>query len=333
MSSLAWTVTLERARYRVPFRIARATLTQALNMVVTVTEDGKTGRGEAEAHEHDPRAAEGTVAETRALLQEMTSDEAMGPVSSLPCGPARNAIDCALWDLNAQKTGRSVGALLNLMVPASLPISGTVSLGSPEAMAAEAAAKSAESEVIKAKLGSRDGLDGARLAAVRAACPDHALIVDANGGWDVAELNRMGPHLLAARVALLEQPLAPGHDHALAAVTCPVLLCADESVTDCASLATLSPAYGAINIKLDKCGGLSEALRLVAACAPRELRYMVGSNGGTSLAAAPAYLIGRDALFVDIDSPTQLEQDQPEGMRYANGRVYAPSAALWGAPR
>ncbi|MEO0465846.1 MAG: dipeptide epimerase [Pseudomonadota bacterium] len=325
-------MSLEDWPYRRPFKIARATLTHATNLQISVSDGFHVGAGECEPHETDRSFAETVNNSAEAFLHSQGNDlERNALQNALPASPIRNAIDCALWDLEAKRLKTPVSSLIAPGGSSRLPITGTVSLDKPSVMAEEAASVAPDASVLKVKLGGAPAEDIARLKHVRAACPDQEIIVDANGGWDVRGLETTGIALHHLGVRLIEQPLPPGEDQHLSTVNCPVPLCADESVTDAASLDALPCGYAAINIKLDKCGGLTEALELADAAKERGLRFMVGSNGGTSLAAAPAYwLAARGAIYADIDSPKMLARDRPEAMVFEDGFVHAPSTDLWG---
>ena len=327
-----WTVRLEHWRYRRPFIIARGALDAAFNLVVEVQAGGQRGRGEAEPHESDDTLCEAALAAARDVLAGAGERLTRADLAALlPAGAIRNAIDCALWDLAAKERGVAAADLAGIALPPRLPITGTVSFDAPDVMAEEARDKAPHAAILKLKLGEPGEADAARVQAVRAAVPQARLIVDANEGWDRATLTRLAPVLAQAGVEMIEQPLPAGGDAAIAEAASPVMLCADESVTDTASLERLPPGYGMINIKLDKCGGLTEGLRLAQAARARGLAFMVGSNGGTSLAAAPAYLLAATgACYADIDSPLLLAQDRAPGMTFAGGFVHAPISDLWG---
>jgi L-alanine-DL-glutamate epimerase-like enolase superfamily enzyme len=330
--SLAWQVRLELWRYRRPFIIARGVLEAAGNLVVEVSEGGQCGRGEAEPHESDRARWDAALVEAQGFLADAGAGLTRTALAAmLPPGAIRNAIDCALWDFEAKRHGGGAAALAGISLPPSLPITGTVSFDAPGVMAEEAREKAPHASIVKIKLGEPGDGDAARVQAVRAAVPQARLIVDANEGWDLATLTRLAPELAQIGVEMIEQPLPAGEDAAIAQAASPVVLCADESVTDTASLAHLPPGYGMINIKLDKCGGLTEGLLLARAAQARGLDFMVGSNGGTSLAAAPAYLLAATgARYADIDSPLLLAEDREPGMRFANGMAHAPLPELWG---
>ncbi|MEM1436362.1 MAG: enolase C-terminal domain-like protein [Pseudomonadota bacterium] len=328
---LTWRVTLEHWPYREPFVIARGVLPEAFNLLIEVSDGRHRGRGECEPHESSVERARQAQDELRDWLNNHGATLSQSALQELlPAGPLRNAVDLALWDLAADRLKTSVARLIDLELPKTLPITATLSLAAPDAMAAAARDKAPHAHWLKLKLGSDDGLDAARLNAVRAACPSSRLLVDANGGWTPEQLAALQPVLCAAHVLLLEQPLPPGADAAITTLAGQVPICADESVTDRQSLRRLPAGYSAINIKLDKCGGLTEGLELLREARARNLAVLIGSNGGTSLAAAPAYLLASLADYVDIDSPTLLREDRPAALEFRDGQVTAPTAALWG---
>jgi L-alanine-DL-glutamate epimerase-like enolase superfamily enzyme len=245
----------------------------------------------------------------------------------MPAGAARNALDCAFWDLEAKRSGRPAFQLAGLTAPRPLVTAFTISLGAPAAMA-EAARAAAGRELLKVKLGG--GGDPQRVAAVREAAPHAALIVDANEGWTEGNLAENLAACAAAGVTLVEQPLPADDDKPLSALARPIPVCADESVHDRASLAGLADRYDAVNIKLDKTGGLTEALSVATWAREVGLRLMVGSMVATSLAIAPALILAQDADWVDLDGPLLLARDRVPGLRYEGATIFPPEPALWG---
>jgi L-alanine-DL-glutamate epimerase-like enolase superfamily enzyme len=245
----------------------------------------------------------------------------------MPPGAARNALDCAYWDLEAKRNGRPVHVLAGIAAPGPLTTAFTISLEAPADMA-KAAAKAAGRTLLKVKLGAAG--DAERIAAVRHAAPNAMLVVDANEGWNEDNLVSNIAACAQAHVALIEQPLPAGKDQALADIKRAIPICADESVRDRASLPALVGKYDAVNIKLDKTGGLTEALAMAAEAAQQKFTIMAGCMVATSLAMAPAVLLAQTARFVDLDGPLLLSKDRPEGLRYDGSLVYPPSAALWG---
>jgi L-alanine-DL-glutamate epimerase-like enolase superfamily enzyme len=245
----------------------------------------------------------------------------------MPAGAARNALDCAWLDLEAKTRGLRVWDMLGRPVPLPCTTAYTISLGTPEVMAA-ATAKAAHRPLLKIKLGGEG--DGERIAAVRSAAPGPELIVDANEAWTSDNLERNLAACAEAGVTLVEQPLPAGRDEALARIKRPLAVCADESVHDRATLAGLRERYDAVNVKLDKTGGLTEALAMADAARALGFEIMVGCMVATSLAMAPAMLLAAEARFVDLDGPLLLARDREDGLRYDGSLVYPPDAALWG---
>jgi L-alanine-DL-glutamate epimerase-like enolase superfamily enzyme len=245
-------------------------------------------------------------------------------------GAARNALDCALWDLEAKRNGTRVADLLNL-APRPLVTAYTISLGTPEDMA-RAAAQAASRPLLKVKLGgdTSGGGDAARIAAVRTAAPQATLIVDANEGWRRDTLASNLAACAEARVVVIEQPLPADDDGLLGSIDRTIAICADESAHDRASLARLAGRYDAVNIKLDKTGGLTEALAMMDEARRLGLKIMVGCMVGTSLAMAPAVLLAQHAQYIDLDGPLLLAHDRESGLRYDGSTIYPPDPALWG---
>lgn len=306
------------------FTISRGSRTEARVLTVRVSRAGITGWGECVPYARYGESLESVTAQieslpvgiSRAALQE-----------ALPPGAARNAVDCALWDWEAKKAGLRAWALAGLPAPGPEITCYTLSLDTPEAMRA-AAARHAQRPILKIKLGTPD--DMPRLEAVRAGAPKAKIVVDANEGWSAEVYAELAPHLLRLGVALVEQPLPAGADEALIGLARPVPVCADESAHDCASLADLAGKYDLVNIKLDKTGGLTEALLLRKAALAEGYGVMVGCMVGSSLAMAPATLVAQGAAFVDLDGPLLLAQDRVRPLHYENGMVYPPEPGLWG---
>jgi len=310
------------------FIISRGAKTEAVTVVAEVSRGDRTGRGECVPY---PRYGE-TPEETLAALKSMQEPVARGLdrqalQAAMPAGAARNALDCALLDLDAKIAGQRVWNLLGRPAPRACTTAYTISLGTPAAMAA-ATARAAQRPLLKIKLGG-DG-DGARIAAVRTAAPESELIVDANEAWTSDNLAQRLAECAEAGVTLVEQPLPAGQDEALARIRRPLPVCADESVHDRSSLAGLRERYDAVNIKLDKTGGLTEALAMADAAQALGFEIMIGCMVATSLAMAPAMLLAQQARFVDLDGPLLLARDREGGLRYDGSLVYPPEAALWG---
>jgi L-alanine-DL-glutamate epimerase-like enolase superfamily enzyme len=310
------------------FTISRGAKTEAVTVVAEVSQNGLIGRGECVPY---PRYGE-TPEATLAAIQAMQAAVAGGLTrqalqAAMPPGAARNALDCALIDLEAKAVGLRAWNLLDRPIPGARTTAYTISLGTPEAMAA-ATARAAHRPLLKIKLGG-DG-DPERIAAVRKAAPESELIVDANESWTEANLAHNLAACDAVGVTLVEQPLPAGKDDALARIKRPLAVCADESVHDRNSLAPLRARYDAVNIKLDKTGGLTEALAMADAAQALGFEIMIGCMVATSLSMAPAMLVTPQARFVDLDGPLLLARDRDHGLRYDDSLVYPPDASLWG---
>ena len=310
------------------FTISRGAKTEAVTVVAEVSRSGHVGRGECVPYPRYGETAEATLAALSSMQDAVGRglDREALQAAMRACA-ARNALDCALLDLEAKLRGVRVWELLARPAPQACKTAYTISLGSVEAMAA-AAAKAAHRQLLKIKLGGED--DGARIAAVRKAAPQSELIVDANEGWTAANLEQNLAACASAGVTLVEQPLPAGRDAALSRISRPIPVCADESVHDRASLEGLRERYDAVNIKLDKAGGLTEALALADAAQAQDFAIMIGCMVATSLAMAPAMLLAAQARFVDLDGPLLLAHDREHGLRYEESLVYPPEAALWG---
>jgi L-Ala-D/L-Glu epimerase len=310
------------------FTISRGAKTEAITVVATVSDDGQAGRGECVPYPRYGETPEATLEALNAMQEPLARGlDRTALQAAMPAGAARNALDCALLDLEAKSSGQRVWTLLGRPAPRSCTTAFTISLGTPEAMAS-ATAKAAHRPLLKIKLGG-DG-DDDRISAVRKAAPESELIVDANEAWTPDNLEY---HLAAcanAGVTLVEQPLPAGRDEALARIKRRVAVCADESVHDRTSLAGLRARYDAVNIKLDKTGGLTEALAMADAAQALGFEIMIGCMVATSLAMAPAMLLAQQARFVDLDGPLLLAHDRDGGLRYDGSTVYPPEAALWG---
>ena len=310
------------------FTISRGSRTEAEVVVATIARDGHVGRGECVPYGRYGETVEGVVATLRAEAAAVAAGLDRETLRhTMPASAARNALDCALWDLEAKASGRPAHELAGLAGPKPLTTAFTLSLGEPAKMAADATA-AADRPLLKLKLGG-DG-DAARVAAVRAARPDARLIVDANEAWRRDALERNLAAMATAVVELVEQPLPADDDQGLAEIARPVPVCADEAAHTAQSLDRLRGKYDMVNIKLDKTGGLTEALDFAAAARAVGLRIMVGCMVGTSLAMAPAVLLGGLADFVDLDGPLLLARDREPGLRFAGGTLHPPPRALWG---
>jgi L-Ala-D/L-Glu epimerase len=310
------------------FTISRGAKTEAVTVVAEVSRGGHTGRGECVPYARYGETPEATLAALLAMLEPLKRGlNRQALQAAMPAGAARNALDCALLDLEAKTTGQRIWSLLGRPAPRACTTAYTISLGTPEVMAA-ATAKAAHRPLLKIKLGG-DG-DRMRIAAVRKSAPESELIVDANEAWTAANLEQNLAECAELGVTLVEQPLAAGQDEALARIRRPLAVCADESVHDRASLQGLRARYDAVNIKLDKAGGLTEALVMADAAQALGFEIMIGCMVATSLAMAPAMLLAQQARFVDLDGPLLLARDRKHGLRYDGSTVYPPKAALWG---
>lgn len=310
------------------FTISRGAKTEAITVVAEVAQGGHTGRGECVPYARYGETPEATLAALRSMREALRKSlDRQALQAALPPGAARNALDCAMIDLEAKIGGRRAWELLGRPAPRPCTTAFTISLGTPKAMAA-ATAKAAHLPLLKIKLGGNG--DGKRIVAVRKEAPESELIVDANEAWTAANLEQNLAACEAAGVTLVEQPLPAGQDEALARIRRPVAVCADESVHDRASLEGLRERYDAINIKLDKTGGLTEALAMADAAQALGFEIMVGCMVATSLSMAPAMLLTPQARFVDLDGPLLLAKDRDDGLRYDGSTVYPPDAALWG---
>ena len=320
----------QRFALKRPFRIARGVKTAADVVAVTIEEGGFIGRGESVPY---PRYGE-SVDSTLAAIEEVCTAVEGGAgrealLSLLPAGAARNAVDCALWDLEARQSGRTVAEMIGAPAPRVIPSALTIVIDTPEAMAA-AAAELRHAPLLKVKVDAED--PGARIRAVRSAAPESALIVDPNESWDEALIEAMQPVLIEARVALLEQPLPAGADDWLEGFTPAVPICADESVHVAEDLPVVARRYQLVNVKLDKAGGLTAALKLAEAARARELGLMTGCMVSSSLSIAPALHVAGLSDFVDLDGPLGLLEDRPGGVGDEGGMLLPPETGFWGEP-
>lgn len=310
------------------FVISRGPKTVAEVVAVALHEGEATGRGECVPYARYGETVAGTLSrieELRPALEAGMDREALQ--RALPAGAARNALDCALWDLEAKQSGRRVWELAGLPPPGPLTTAYTLSLDEPEAMG-KAARAAAQRPLLKLKLGG--GHDLARVRAVRRNAPASRLIVDANEAWMPEDFVTLAPQFAELGVELIEQPLRADADEALRRLARPVPVAADESCHDTASLAGLFGKYDAINLKLDKTGGLTEALRLAAAAEAEGLALMVGCMVATSLAVAPAMLVAARARWVDLDGPLLLAEDRAPGLSYVGSLIEPAPPSLWG---
>lgn len=318
------TVTTETFRLAQAFTISRGSRTEARVITAHVTRGGITGHGECVPYPRYGETPETVAAQISALPPGITRQALQ---SALPPGAARNAVDCALWDHAAKSAGRRAWDSAGLPAPAPLEITYTLSLDTPDAMEAQARTH-AHRPLLKIKLGTPD--DMPRLEAVRRGAPRSRIIVDANEGWTAEVYADLAPHLLRLGVAMVEQPLPAGQDAMLAEIARPLPICADESCHDRTSLAALKGRYDLVNLKLDKTGGLTEALATRDTARAMGFGIMVGCMVGSSLAIAPAMLLAQGAAYVDLDAPLLLAEDRPAPLRVEGSTLYPPEPALWG---
>ena len=317
-------VTADVFRLAQVFTISRGSRTEASVLTVRISDGGAVGMGECVPYARYGETLESVTAQIEGLSGHVTRGDLY---DLLPAGAARNAVDCALWDLEAKQSGRAVWELAGL-APLKPEITAyTLSLDTPEAMQAQAA-EHAFRPLLKIKLGTPD--DMPRLEAVRAGAPESTIIVDANEGWSAEVYADLAPHLVRLGVALVEQPLPAGDDEALIGMARPVPVCADESCHDRGSLPSLKGKYDVVNIKLDKTGGLTEALALRAEALAQGYDVMVGCMVGSSLAMAPAVLVAQGMPYVDLDGPLLLAEDRDEPLKFDAAGVHPSARALWG---
>jgi L-alanine-DL-glutamate epimerase-like enolase superfamily enzyme len=321
-------VRIERWPVQGAFTISRGSKFEAVTVVAEIASGGHVGRGECVPYPRYAETPEGAQAALMAMQDAVHGglDRDALQAAMPPCA-ARNALDCALLDLEAKQSGKRVWDLLGRPRPKPVTTAYTISLASPEAMA-EATAAAAARPLLKIKLGGADDVE--RIAAVRRAAPRSELIVDANEAWTPDSLEENLAACALAGVTLVEQPLPAGRDEALARIRRPVKVCADESVHDRNSLEPLRGRYDAVNIKLDKTGGLTEALAMADAAKALGFDIMVGCMVATSLSMAPAMLLAAQARFVDLDGPLLLARDRAHALRYDGSLVHPPDAELWG---
>lgn len=319
-------ISVERDVFRLAqvFTISRGSRTEAKVLTVRLSDGTVRGWGECVPYARYGETLESVAAQIEGLPERFDPADL---IDLLPAGAARNAVDCALWDLEAKRTGRRVWDLAGMAAPGPEITAYTLSLDTPQAMQ-EQAVRNAHRPLLKIKLGTPD--DMPRLEAVRRGSPNARIIVDANEGWSADDYADLAPHLLRLGVELVEQPLPAGQDDALAKMERPVPVCADESCHDRSSLSDLKGKYDVVNIKLDKTGGLTEALALRDAARAQGFGVMVGCMIGSSLAMAPAVLVAQGALVTDLDGPLLLAEDRENPLTFDENGVHPPDAVLWG---
>ena len=318
------TITPDTFRLAQTFTISRGSKTHAHVLTVRVTRSGQSGWGECVPYARYGESLESVTAQIIDLPADITRQDLQ---SALPAGAARNAVDCALWDLAAKTAGQPVWQLAGLPAPKPVITAYTLSLNTPDIMR-EQAAMHAHRPILKIKLGTPD--DMPRLEAVRQGAPKSTLIIDANEGWSPELYTDLAPHLIRLGVALVEQPLPAGADGMLAEIARPLPVCADESAHDAAGLTDLVGKYDIVNLKLDKTGGLTQGLIARATARRLGLGLMVGCMVGSSLAMAPAVLLAQGAAFTDLDGPLLLAEDRVNPLHYDDAGVHPATASLWG---
>jgi len=309
------------------FRISRGSRTEARVVVVTVTDGQHTGRGEAVPIARYNQSVASVLEQIESIKREKSLDRHRIQ-QLLPAGAARNALDCALWDLEAKISGKRAWELANVLMVPKVETSFTISLDTPEKMAAAAKANPS-APILKLKLGG-DDVDLARVEAVREAAPAARLLIDANESWSPSHFEKIVPALKRLGVELIEQPFPADADEVLLTLDHPVPVCADESCHTGDDLARLTSRYEVINVKLDKTGGPTEALHLCQQARKAGFKLLIGCMIGTSLGMAPARLLASIADYVDLDGPLLLARDREHGLSYQNSRIGIPSRELWG---
>ncbi|WP_027696615.1 N-acetyl-D-Glu racemase DgcA [Vibrio litoralis] len=309
------------------FTISRGSKTHADVVVVTLEQQGYVGRGECVPYARYGESIEQVMADLETISEQLSQvDSAQDIQQLLPAGAARNALDCAWWDLHCKQQQQTIWQLLEIE-PHELTTAFTLSLANPEKMAADAKANQ-DRPVLKLKLAGEGDIE--RVTAVRRHSPNAKIIVDANEGWDVELYNAMIPQLKALNVSMIEQPFPADKDHWLDGLARPITLCADESCHGVSSLTKLVGRYDMVNIKLDKTGGLTEALQLKQAAIEQGMQVMVGCMVGSSLGMAPAFVVAQGAQIVDLDGPLLLAQDHPQGFEFDISTMKVMSPELWG---
>ena len=319
-------VSLETSVLKVPFKITGYTFVSIDLVTVQISENGQTGKGEGASVFYMGENGKSILAQVKSIQSQIESGVNRDQLQALlPAGGARNAIDCALWDLEAKLSGKNIWQLCNIQ-PALTVTSMTVGIDTPEAMARHSLLL--DSPKIKVKLDAELPLE--RISAIRAVCPNAEIIVDVNQGWTFEQLVELAPKFKALDVSMIEQPLPRGADEQLENYKSPITLCADESCLDTSDFEQAARRYQMINIKLDKTGGLTEALTLAGMAQTRGIELMVGNMLGTSLAMAAGFVIAQMCRHVDLDGALFLKKDCEHPMSYTGGIVSAPKPELWG---
>ncbi len=321
--------THDRFALNAPFRISRGVKTAADVVTVTIRDGAHVGRGEGVPYPRYGETIDAALAQIAAIAPMVQGGASRAEIAAaMPAGAARNAVDNALWDVEARVAGSDVATLARVAAPTPVASAITIAIDAPDAMAA-VAARHAAVPLLKIKVDRDDAR--AQIAAVRAAAPAPRLIVDPNESWTIAQVTGLAPFLRDQRVDLLEQPLPAGEDGALADIDCGIAICADESLHTRADLDALRGRYSHVNVKLDKTGGLTEALALADAAVAKGFGLMVGCMVCSSLGIAPALLLAGRAAFVDLDGPLWLTQDRDGGVVDRGGMLHPPAPGFWGA--
>ena len=311
-----------------PFAISRGVKTAADVVVVEIEEAGARGWAECVPYPRYDETPDGVVAEIEAVRGELEAGADTARINEImAAGAARNAVDCALWDIRAKREGTTVADLTGTAPLLPQVTAETIGIGTPDEMG-ERAAELKDKPLLKIKLNAEDVRK--RLDAIRAGAPDARLIVDPNEGWSADLIQELGAYLADIGVEMLEQPVPAGDDAGLRDIRSPVPVCADESLHTAKDLDALRDRYDMVNIKLDKTGGLSEALALKEKALDMGFGLMVGCMVGSSLAMAPAVLVAQDAKIVDLDGPLLLKQDRENGLDFTGGLIHPPTPVLWG---
>ena len=310
-----------------PFRISRGSRTEACVVAVSINDGQYTGRGEGVPIARYKQNTDSVLAQINAIARVIGLDRDKLP-ELLPAGAARNALDCALWDLEAKRSGKHVWELAGILTVDQMETSFTISLDTPERMA-NAATAAVQLPILKLKLGGDDD-DRARVGAVHAAAPKARLLIDANESWSPEHYRKTVPSLAELGVELIEQPFSVSDDEVLETLDHPIPVCADESCHTTVDLPRMKRRYEVINVKLDKTGGLTEALQLCQRAQNHNFKILIGCMVCTSLSIAPARLLAGYADWLDLDGPLLLSRDRDHGLLYQNGRIGMPASRLWG---
>ncbi len=310
------------------FSISRSSVTSIEVVVVEISENGVIGRGECRPYQRYGETIEKTITQILSIREKLEQGLSREQLQlELPPSAARNAIDCALWDLEAKQSGRTVWQLAGLPEPGPVVTAYTISVADQQKMV-EDAKKNAHRPILKVKVSNQAVVE--TLKAIRMACPHAKLLIDANEAWSLEDYQRITPQLKELDIAMIEQPLLAGKDESLSSLPHPVPLCADESCHDSNTLEKLQGHYEIINIKLDKTGGLTEAIKTAKKAKELGFEIMIGCMLSTSLSIAPAFLLSGYASFLDLDGPILLAEDRPSGLKFEGSNIFPPDRNFWG---